>query len=135
MKKMLLIVMLVVMSAMSFAARGDRSGESSDFYNLYNSAYNAVETPDMHKELGMSKDDMKMVKDIINKGWYEIKMLEADKLKEVFAIDKLMIDGPGNKEKIDEHFKKIEEISAKMTKIYEDTQKELRKHIDVDKLK
>lgn len=134
-KKILLIVMLMVMSAVSFAVRGDRSQESSDFYNLYSETYNAVESPDMHDKIGISKDEMKVVKDIINNGWYKIKLLEVDKLKEVFAIDKLMMDGPGNREAINKYFEKIEEISAQMTKVYEDTQKELKKHIDMDKMK
>ena len=131
MKKILLVLMMVVLASFSFG----RDRDNADFYDLYNEAYRAVETPGMHKEIGMSKDEVEVVKDIINNGWYEIKMLEVEKLKEVFAIDKLLIDGPGNKEKIDEHFKVIGEINDKMEKIYNDTGKELKKHINLDKMK
>ena len=133
MKKTLLILMLVVLSSLSFAARGDK-GEG-DFYSLYNEAYTAVETPGMHKNVGLKEGHGKMVKDIINKGWYEIKILEVEKLKHVFAIDKLLVDGQGNKKKIDEHIAEIRKISDKMEKVYNDTRAELKKHIDVDKLK
>lgn len=131
MKKILLVVMMVVLTSFSFA----RDRDNADFYDLYNEAYRAVETPGMHKEIGMKEDEIEIVKNIINNGWYEIKMLEAEKLKEVFAIDKLLIDGPGNKEKIDEHFDKIREINAKMDNTYNDTGKELKKHINLDKMK
>lgn len=133
MKKVLLIAMLVVVSALSFASRGDK-GEG-DFYSLYNEAYTAVETPGMHKDVNMKADEVDKVKNIINKGWYEIKILEVDKLKHVFAIDKLLVDGPGNKEKIDEHIKEIHKLNDEMEKVYNDTRNELKKHIDVDKLK
>jgi len=134
MKKTLLILMLVVLSSLSFAARGDR-GEGEDFFALYNDAYTAVETPGMHKEIGLEEKNIQIVKDIINKGWYEMKMLEADKLKEVFAVDALLIDGPGNKSKIDKHFDNIRKINDKMTKIKEDTKKECDKHMDFSKMK
>lgn len=133
MKKVLLIAMLVVVSALSFASRGDK-GEG-DFYSLYNEAYTAVETPGMHKDVNMKADEVDKVKNIINKGWYEIKILEVDKLKHVFAIDKLLVDGPGNKEKIDEHIAEIHKLNDEMEKVYNDTRNELKKHIDVDKLK
>lgn len=132
MKKVLLIAMLVVLSSLSFAKRG---GEGDDFFSLYNSAYTAVETPGMHKEVNMKADEVDKVKDIINKGWYDIKILEVDKLKHVFAIDKLLVDGAGNKGKIDDHIAEIHKISDKMEKVYNDTRAELKKHIDVDKLK
>jgi len=122
-----------VLSSLSFAARGDK-GEG-DFYSLYNEAYTAVETPGMHKEVNMKADEVDKVKNIINKGWYDIKILEVDKLKHVFAIDKLLVDGAGNKEKIDEHIAEIHKISDKMEKVYNDTRAELKKHINVDKLK
>ena len=134
MKKTLLILMLVVLSSLSFAARGDH-GEGEDFFALYNDAYTAVETPGMHKEIGLEEKNIQIVKDIINKGWYEMKMLEADKLKEVFAVDALLIDGPGNKSKIDKHFDNIRKINDKMTKIKEDTKKECDKHMDFSKMK
>ncbi len=133
MKKTLLILMLVVLSSLSFAARGDK-GEG-DFYSLYNEAYTAVETPGMHKNVGLKEGHGKMVKDIINKGWYDIKMLEVEKLKHVFAIDKLLVEGPGNKEKIDEHIAEIRKIKEKMNKVYEDTKKECEKHMDFSKMK
>lgn len=131
MKKTLLVLMMVVLTSFSFA----RDRDNADFYDLYNEAYRAVETPGVHKEIGMNKGEIEVVKNIINNGWYEIKMLEAEKLKEVFAIDKLLIDGPGNKERIDEHFKGIREINDKMEKIYNETNKELKKHINLDKMK
>ncbi|GLI57440.1 hypothetical protein PM10SUCC1_29540 [Propionigenium maris DSM 9537] len=134
MKKTLLILMFVVLSSLSFAARGDK-GSGEDFYSLYNSAYKAVETPGMHKNVGLKEGHGKMVKDIINKGWYDIKMLEVEKLKHVFAIDKLLVDGPGNKEKIDEHIAEIRKIKEKMDKVYEDTKKECEKHMDFSKMK
>jgi len=134
MKKTLLILMLVVLSSLSFAARGDH-GEGEDFFALYNDAYTAVETPGMHKEIGLEEKNIQVVKDLINKGWYEMKMLEADKLKEVFAVDKLLIEGPGNKNKIDEHLAKIRKINEKMDKVYADTKKECEKHIDFSKIK
>jgi len=131
MKKILLVLMMVVLTSLSFA----RDRDNADFYDLYNEAYTAAETPGMHKDVGMKKDDVQVVRDIINKGWYEIKSLEADKLKEVFAIDKLLVDGPGNKKKIDGHFEKIREISDKMEKVYDNTKKELKKHVNLDKMK
>jgi len=131
MKKILLVLMMVVLTSLSFA----RDRDNADFYDLYNEAYTAAETPGMHKDVGLDKADVEIVKNIINKGWYDLKILEADKLKEVFAIDKLLVDGPGNKEKIDGHFKKIREIDTKMEKVYNDTQKELKKHVDLDKMK
>lgn len=131
MKKILMVAMMVVLTSLSLA----RDRDNADFYDLYNEAYRAVETPGMHKEIGMDKDEIEIVKNIINKGWYELKILEADKLREVFAIDKLLIDGPGNREKIDDHFKRIREINAEMDKIYSDTGRELKKHIDLDKAK
>lgn len=133
MKKTLLILMLVVLSSLSFASRGDK-GEG-DFFTLYQEAYSAVETPGMHKDVGLEKKEVQMVRDIINKGWYEMKMLEADKLKEVFAVDKLLIEGPGNKNKIDEHLANIRKINEKMDKVYADTKKECEKHIDFSKIK
>ncbi len=131
MKKILLVLMMVVLTSLSLA----RDRDNADFYDLYNEAYRAVETPGMHKDIGMEGDEVEIVKNIINKGWYELKILEADKLMEVFAIDKLLIDGPGNREKIDEHFKRIREINAEMDRVYNDTGKELKKHIDLDKAK
>lgn len=131
MKKMLLVLMMVVLTSFSLA----RDRDNADFYDLYNEAYRAVETPGMHKDIGMDKDEVEVVKNIINKGWYELKILEADKLREVFAIDKLLIEGPGNREKIDGHFKRIREINAEMDRIYNDTGKELKKYIDLDKMK
>ncbi len=133
MKKILLILMLVVLSSLTFAARGDK-GEG-DFYTLYHEAYTAVETPGMHKDVGLEAGHGKMVKDIINKGWYEIKILEVDKLKHVFAIDKLLVDGPGNKEKIAEHIAEIRKINEKMDKVYADTKKECEKHMNFSKMK
>ena len=133
MKKMFLVLMLVVLSSLAFAARGDK-GQGGDFYSLYDSAYTAVETPEMHKEYGVKNGDAEKVKDIINKGWYDMKMLEADKLKHVFTIDKYMIDGAGNKEKVESEMDKIQEIGEKMTKVYEDTKKELSKVMHADKL-
>ncbi len=131
MKKILLVLMLVVLTSLSFA----RERDNDDFYDLYNEAYTAVETPEMHKDIKMKKESVDVVRDIINKGWYDIKILEAEKLKEVFAIDKLLVDGSGNKEKVNGHFEKIREINAKMEKIYNDTKKELKKHVDLDKMK
>lgn len=131
MKKMLLIGLLVASSAISFS----KSGEGDGFYNLYQMTHTAVETPEMHKDLGMDENEKTIVKNIINDGWYDLKVLEADKLKEVFAIDKLMIDGPGNKKDIDKHFAEIEKISEKMEKVYNNARTELKKYIDVDKLK
>jgi len=133
MKKMLLVLMLVVLSSFAFAARGDK-GEG-DFFQLYNEAYTAVETPGMHKSVGLEANELQIVKDLINKGWYEMKMLEADKLKEVFAVDKLLIDGPGNKGQIDKHFANIRKINDKMEKVYADTKKECEKHMDFSKMK
>ena len=134
MKKMLLVLMLVVLSSFAFAARGDH-GEGEDFFALYNDTHTAVYREDMHKDIGLEKDEIQIVKDIINKGWYEMKMLEADKLKEVFAVDALLIDGPGNKSKIDKHFDNMRKIQDKMEKIYTDTDKELAKHVDLSKMK
>ena len=131
MKKTLLVLILVVLSSFSFAERRNRN---DDPYDLYKNVYKAVESPEMHKSIDMKSDEIQIVKDIINKAWYELKVLEVEKLKHVFAIDKLLMDGPGNKEKIDEHFEEIIKISDQMTKIYENTKQELRKHIDVDKL-
>ncbi len=131
MKKVLLILMMVVLTSLSFA----RERDNDDFYDLYREAYTAVETPGMHKDIGMKKESVDVVRDIINKGWYDIKMLEAEKLKEVFAIDKLLIDGPGNKEKIDAHLRKIRELNDQKKKIYNDTNEELKKHMNLDKMK
>lgn len=134
MKKLLLVSMLVL-SSLSFAARGDRGGEGGDFYSLYNSAYQASGNPTMHKELGIEDGEAEKVKTIINDGWYKLKVLEADKLKEVFAIDKLLVDGEGNQKKIQSHMGKINDISDKMEKAYDDMKAELSKIMDVDKLK
>ncbi|GLI57649.1 hypothetical protein PM10SUCC1_31630 [Propionigenium maris DSM 9537] len=131
MKKILLVLMMVILTSLSLA----RDRDNADFYDLYNEAYRAVETPGMHKDIGMEADEVEIVKNIINKGWYELKIMEADKLREVFAIDKLLIDGPGNREKIDGHFKRIREINAEMDRVYNDTGRELKKHIDLDKAK
>ncbi len=131
MKKILLVLMMVVLTSLSFA----KERENDDFYDLYNEAYTAVETPGMHKQVGMNEADVDIVRNIINKGWYELKTLEVDKLKEVFAIDKLLIDGPGNKEKVDSHFEKIRDIDARMEKVYSDTTKELNKYVDLDKMR
>ncbi len=131
MKKILLILMMIVLTSLSFA----RERDNDDFYDLYREAYTAVETPGMHKDIGMKKESVDVVRNIINKGWYDIKILEAEKLKEVFAIDKLLIDGPGNKEKIDAHLRKIRELSDKKKKIYNDTNEELKKHMNLDKMK
>lgn len=133
MKKMFLVLMLVVLSSLSFAARRD-NGSGADFYSLYNSAYEAAGTPTMHKDLGMENGDAEKVKSIINNGWYEIKVLETDKLKEVFAIDKLLVDGPGNQKKIESHLEKISKISDKMEKVFEDMKADLGEVMDVDKL-
>lgn len=134
MKKMFLVLMLVVLSSLSFAARGDKGGEGGDFYSLYNSAYEAAGTPTMHKDLGMENGDAEKVKSIINKGWYEIKILETDKLKEVFAIDMYLVDGPGNQKKIQGHLEKIRKISDEMDKVYDKMKADLSKVMDVDKL-
>ena len=133
MKKMVLVLMLVVLSSLSFAARGDK-GEGADFYSLYNSAYEASGNPTMHKDLGIETGEVEKVKSIINKGWYDIKILEADKLKEVFAIDKYLVDGEGNRDKIKKHMDEIRKISDKMDKVYEDMKAELNKIMHVDKL-
>lgn len=133
MKKMFLVLMLVVLSSLSFADRGDK-GSGSDFYSLYNSAYEASGNPSMHKDYGIENDEAEKVRSIINKGWYEIKLLEVDKLKEVFAIDMLLVDGPGNQKKVQNHLEKIRKISDKMSKVHDDTKAELNEVMDVDKL-
>jgi hypothetical protein len=130
--KKIIILMLVVFSTFSFAAHGEI--EDGDYFELYREAYNAVETPETHEKIGLKKENIKEVRTIINKGWYDIKMLEAEKLKEIFAIDKLLIDGPGNKEKIDEHLKKIKKINDQKKKIYYETKEEVKKHADLTKL-
>lgn len=133
MKKMLLVLMLVVLSSLSFAQKEGREGD--DFYTLYNEAYKAVGSPEMHKSIGLKSGEIDIVKEIINQGWYDIKMLEIEKLKHVFAIDKLLVDGEGNKDKVDEHIKELQKISDKMKKIYIDGNVELKKYIDMEKLK
>ncbi len=133
MKKLLLIAMLAVLSCLSFAKEG---GEGDDFFSLYNEASKAVNSPEMQKEVGMTDDEKDMIKDIINNGWYKIKMLEAEKLKQVFEIDRILIDGENGKtkEKVDKHFAEIKKINEKASKIYYDTKAELHKYIDTEKL-
>ena len=134
MKKLLLVSMLVL-SSLSFAARGDKGSEGGDFYSLYNSAYEASGNPTMHKELGIEDGEVEKVKSIINNCWYNLKVLEADKLKEVFAVDMLLVDGEGNRDKIKGHMSAINDINVKMDKEYNDMKAKLGEIMDVDKLK
>lgn len=133
MKKLLLIAMLAVLSCLSFAKEG---GDGDDFFSLYNEASKAVNSPEMQREIGMSSDEKDMIKDIINDGWYKIKMLEAEKLQEVFKIDKILINGDDAKEKskVEKHFAEIKKINDKVKKTYYDTKDQLNKYIDTEKM-
>lgn len=134
-KGLLLFIMITLVTSLSFARDRGSEDRERDFYELHQLANNMVMTPEKHAEMGMDQEEVAVVKDIINKGWYEMKLLEADKLKEVFAIDRLLIGGVENKGKLDKHFKKIKGIDEKMAKLHKDTMKKLSSYIDVEKLK